>query len=924
MNFRHGFLTVAVVLAASSPGFTAEDLSPESRQNLRFVQGLRERGYHDLALEYLQMLRTNPDTSPDLKLTLDYQEGRGLLEEATVSSNTEKKIALLDAARTKLDQFAREHPQHPLTPDALTQLARLYVERGHTAILQSRDLTGAEAGAKLAAARSALNEARAAYDRALPALQSAFDAFPKFIPDGNPRREAKALAQTSLMNARLQKAVVDYEEAQSYTQESKERKDLLDRAGEAFEQVYKDYRTQLAGLSAHMLRGKCYEEKGEYGRAMGIYNELAAQPMNDAQYNEMRRTIGFYRIIVTNKRKEYALAVDEAARWLQENPRNLVSESGLGVQLELAKALIALLPDMKDADKEEALRKAGARLDEVVRYFSPYKAEALELRQKFRPKTTLTDRQILAMSYEEAMAQADSAMASHEWDRAIGLLKQAVRKADPAKDAPKANKARYFMAYCEYSANRYYDAAILAEHLARRYPKDELSAKATEIGLAAYTLAYMRYNRIDRESDLRRLRDLADYTASTWPDTDQGDGARVQIGEIEMGMGHYAESAAAYEAVRVGSPRRLDAQVKAGDAHWRSALKLREQGKTAEAETQEKTALALTKSALDARKAAGIPPTDPALIVNTNALAEIYRGTAKPKEALALLEPLAKSLEGQTLSSEVAPLYDGLLTVMLQAHIADGQTSKAIGDMKALEKAGGSKAKLTQLYLELSRSLQAEMEAQAARKDRVALERTRKAFKEFLQALAGSESGQTFDSLLFAGNAMLEMEMVPEALGVFEKMLKTYENDAQFKQNPNSATSLLLLKLKKAIALRKSGKFEDGLKLDDALITENPRQIEPLMEKGMLLEDWAKTRKVAERWNASYAYWTQRATQLERIRPRRPEYFECIYHVAVALAGLDRKPDAVRALKGAMTFTPNVGTPEIKAKYTSLLKQLGG
>ncbi len=639
MALRTGFLAAIVAVLAVSPSLRAadEEMSREAKQTLKYIQGLRERGYHDLALEYLESLRKATDTPADLKVVLDYHEGRGLLEEASITNDIEKKTRLLDSAASLLDKFTREQPKHPLAPEVLTQLARLYVERGHTATLQGNDLKDGEAKARYEAARAAFAQARALYDRALPLLLTAHDAFPKFIPDGNPKKEAKARL-TALVNARLQRIVVDHEDALTWPDGSKERNALLDTAGEGFEKVYKDHRSQLAGLTALMLQGKCYEEKGEFGRAMGIYNELVAQPMNDPQFNEMRRTIGFYRIIVDGKRQEHALALDEASRWLQENvnPRQQPTLNSLGVRLEFAKALISLLPETKESDREEATRKASAQLDEVVKYLSPYKAEALELRRKFRPKSELKDNQILAMSYDDAIGQGRSAVQSYEWDRAIKLLKHAVKRADPAKEPNKANEARYLLAFCYYSTGRYYDAAVIAEFLATRYPKFENAAKAAEIGWEAYRMAYVNYSQIDAQSDLDHMKALALYAAETWPDSEVGDSARMMIGAIEIGVGHNAEAAKAYEAVRATSPRRLDAQVKAGEAHWRMAGRFRDEGKTPEAQAEEQAAFHLTKTALDARKAAGGSMADAAVIINTNALAEIYRGTGKPKEAVAL------------------------------------------------------------------------------------------------------------------------------------------------------------------------------------------------------------------------------------------------------------------------------------------------
>ena len=115
----------------------------------------------------------------------------------------------------------------------------------------------------------------------------------------------------------------------------------------------------------------------------------------------------------------------------------------------------------------------------------------------------------------------------------------AIKKADPAKNADKANLARYNLAFCYYMNKEYYEAAVLAEHYARRYPQGGLGAKSTEIGMQSWADAYSNFAEIDRASDLKRLVDLATYTAETWPDNEQGDAARMNLGQIYLGMGQY-------------------------------------------------------------------------------------------------------------------------------------------------------------------------------------------------------------------------------------------------------------------------------------------------------------------------------------------------------------------------------------------------
>lgn len=932
-----GALALALVLAAPGlPAWTSnpaqarpaqaagDATAPEAQRELQFLRGLRERGYFDLALEATEAIQKDPKTSPDLKAVLDYEVGRGLLEEATRSADLEKRFALLEQARARLDGFTKANPKHPLAPEALVQLARLYVERGHTSALQADEAkTPADKEAKLVAARAAFAEARKAYEAAEGPIKAAYEAFPKFIPAGDPRREARDRAHTALMEDQLQRAIVDYEEAQTYPLGSDPRNALLDKALAAFKELHSRYRTQLAGLHARMLQGKSYEEKGDLGAAMGIYNELMEH--SDRNLRELQRQVGYYRIIVLGKRNEIALAADEAVRWLQANPNARISEIGLGVQLELARNLIAQLPSAgSDRERDEATRKAVERLAEVVRYYSPHKPEALALLQKVQPRAARKANTLANLSFDDAMSQADTALNTEDWSQAIALLNQAVRAGEKAREIDKVNRARYFLAYAHYRADDYYEAATLADHLVRHYPQGGLSPRAADIGMAALTMAYNTYIQVDRLSDLDRLIELARTTAETWPDTEQGDAARQTLGEAALGRGQYAEAAQWLEAVRPESSKKLDCQVKAGDAHWRLAQQLRDKGNTAEADAEAKVALERISDALKQREAANIPLSDPGRITNANALAEIQRASGRPAEAIALLEPIAQAFTASKPSEAVVPLYAATLSTLVRSQLAVGKPDQAIGSMKVLEAVSPSPAALTQLYFELGRSLKGELETLERKGDTAGVQRTQDAYRQFLQALAGSQAGQSFDSLQWAGESMLELGMPKEAQGVLQRVLDTYSKDSTFLQSEGAANRLLRTRLKLISAHRQAGDFDAASALLEPLLKENPSLLEPLIEKGLLLEARAKAQSTPAHWQASRDYWNKLGLRLRQARKRPNEYYEAWYHVAVALQSLGQKQEAAATLKGVITLNPSVGTPALKARYQDLLKQLGG
>ncbi len=927
-----GALALAAPLLALAPGRAgvvraqepAAATSPADDRELRFLRGLRDRGYFDLALEATEQLRKDPATPAALKPVLDYEVGRGLLEEATRSADLEKRFSLLEQARARLDGFTQAHPQHPLAPEALVQLARLYVERGHTSALQADEArTPADKEAKLNAARAAFAEARKAYERAEGPIKAAYEAFPRFIPAGDPRREARDRAHTALMEDQLQRAIVDYEEAQTFPSGSDARNALLDKALASFKDLHSRYRTQLAGLHARMLQGKSYEEKGDLGAAMGIYNELMEH--SDKNLRDLQRQVGYYRIIVQGKRNEIALAADEAVRWLQANPTQRVSEVGLGVQLELAKNLIAQLPDAaNDRERDEATRRAVERLTEVVRYYSPHKPEALALLQKVQPRAARKANTLASLSFDDAMSQADTALNTEDWAQAIALLNQAVRAAEKAREIDKVNRARYFLAYAHYRSDDYYEAAVVADHLARNYPQGGLSAKAAEIGMAALTMAYNTFTQVDRVSDLDRLVELARYTAETWPDAEQGDAARQTLGEVALGRGRYPEAATWLEAVRPDSSRHLDCQVKAGDAHWRRAQQLRDQGQTAEADAEAALALERVAGALKQREASNVPATDPGRVTNANALAEIHRNSGRPAEAVAVLEPIALGFTEDKPAESVIPLYAATLSILVRSHLAVGQPDRAIAAMKQLETVSPSPAALTQLYFELGRGLKSELDALEKQGDRAAAKRMQDAYRQFLQALVASQAGQSYESLEWAGESMLELGMPKEAQAVLQRVLDTSGKDPTFLKAEGASGRLLRTRLKLAAATREAGDFAAATALLEPIIKENPALLDPLMEKGLLLEGRARAEGTKANWEASRDYWKTLALRLRQARKRPNEYYEAWYHVAVAMQSLGNKAEAAATLKGVVTLNPSVGTPALKAKYAELLKKLGG
>ena len=80
--------------------------------------------------------------------------------------------------------------------------------------------------------------------------------------------------------------------------------------------------------------------------------------------------------------------------------------------------------------------------------------------------------------------------------------------------------------------------------------------------MASLADAYNTYVDYDRGADLNNLVEMAKYAAEAFPDHDEGDTARMILGQINHGMGKYTDAIAAYESVRPKSGKWVEARTK--------------------------------------------------------------------------------------------------------------------------------------------------------------------------------------------------------------------------------------------------------------------------------------------------------------------------------------------------------------------------
>jgi tetratricopeptide (TPR) repeat protein len=199
------------------------------------------------------------------------------------------------------------------------------------------------------------------------------------------------------------------------------------------------------------------------------------------------------------------------------------------------------------------------------------------------------------------------------------------------------------------------------------------------------------------------------------------------------------------------------------------------------------------------------------------------------------------------------------------------------------------------------------------------------AYRSFLTALCESKSGQTYESLQWAGESLLALDAGAEAEKVLQRVLDESISNPSFLSQAGGKERVLRTKIKLASALRAQGKvdkakFEKAASLVEEILSQYPRYIEPIIEKGMLLESEAEAGQGD--WSLAFRHWQDLAQKLSRMRPRPLSYYDAWYHAACALAEQDQKTKARQTLNGIMRLNPGVGSPEMAAKYEKLLQTL--
>jgi tetratricopeptide (TPR) repeat protein len=564
-------------------------------EEMRFVNELRARHYHDLALQYLERLSKDP--SPELKRELPLELAKTRLETAADEPDSGRRLAIYGQALAELQTFLKENPTHPRAGEVNLDIAQVAVLKGKTQLsrallqdsLEARVAEGLKARASLEGAGQELRRAAADLDARLAKLPQ---------PRTPAERAVRKRLEDERLRAELSVGLNLFDQAQTFLDEGKtdvllERAKKVQEAQKVLEKVAAGDPVSPLVWQARAWLGRCQHELGDPRKARAKYLEILEAGRVAAEGQRLAR---YFRLLVIKdnpdpeeKPRAAAMIIDRAEAWVLDYPSYLNTPEGYGVRYLLAEMLLAEAenPKAPPGKRQKCLADARRLVRAIERTENDFTDRARRLKigviQKqggfTRPVASLkgfedcyvrAQFEILQMGEDARRAKDEKELEKARKgrvDTVIRALERGLAQPDAQTPSPEVNNARAMLAFYCLGAGRYREAVRVGEEFARRDPRSSQAITAAVYALQAYVkMVAQREARFeDVREDRAGMLALAKYMEGRWPRELAGDLARHQIGLLLLREKNYPEAVRKLGAVTAAYPSYAFAQLQLAD-----------------------------------------------------------------------------------------------------------------------------------------------------------------------------------------------------------------------------------------------------------------------------------------------------------------------------------------------------------------------
>lgn len=537
-----------------------------------FVQGLREKGYTDLALQYLEGLSKKP--TPEQAKWLPLELAKTRLDLARDESDPSKRADLFAKARTEFETFINGNKGDPRVAEASLELARSVGYQAKAILAKGMSEESPETR------KVEMTKARTQFEEAAKSLLTAAKELDlQLAKYENPQTAQDRDAKRDLTQARLQAELemglnlLDQSQTFDDIAEAAKRGEIVKKGGELLAKLGAKDEAQPICWQARAWRGKCFQEIDDPTSALVAYDKIINETNNAAE--TAKRLAKYFRLQLIDKDPKYkgdplAQIVIEGEKWRETYRAYLNSPEGNGVRYHLAEAykdqaLRIPKPQQGQAKAQELYTKAEKLYEELEKSENEFTKKARERklnviiqRSGERAHGDITKLVTFQECYLRAQSEiafmADEAKKAKEgpvteqqkveekrqqhYQNMIVALHRALDLATDATPVNDRSDARYILGYAYLKSGDPYRAALVSEDLARSNSKSNRASTAAAYALQAYTQILADEESAGRDKflagDRDRLRKLAEFMEKTWPTDSATDFARHQLGMIAI------------------------------------------------------------------------------------------------------------------------------------------------------------------------------------------------------------------------------------------------------------------------------------------------------------------------------------------------------------------------------------------------------
>lgn len=967
-----------------------------------FLDGLRQRGMYETALLYLERSQTNPITPADFRTRIEFEQGRTLLEQARATADPDIRDRLLGEARAKLEQFLSGNPEEATAAAARGQLANILVYRATAEVGRAERMPqGSERNEVLAGARKLFDDARAVFDQTAEFYRQALTGLPQ-DPDPQEDRDLydrRRSYRGELVQAQLLSGTVLFEQAGTYGEGDPKRTELFTSAAERMGKLYENYRRWAPGLYARLYEGRCYQQLGDLEKAIGCFEDLVALPSDQPSLRELIAKATRYQAESMIAQEQPDEAIARSQRWLDDaTATELGHPEWAAVAFQLARAHEQKAESLAPGDPQRRthLNEARARARDAAKVAGEVRPAAQQMVarlsgqvQQSEPKTfdealaagrdaaDLMQSSTLAvrLARENNPEQVDELQQQIVTSRqaALQYLSLALRLASHETPPAELNQARYQLALINWESERYYDAAVLGDFLARRDSDGAYGRRAARVALASYQMLYDRTEPPQRQFAADGLIDMARWTAATWPKGPEADEARLMLVSFALQQDNLDEALEYVQQLPPG--QRAAAEAKIGLALWGKFLRgsrMEEPERPSQAELNALQVDARTRLQQAVASLGENAEVDSTLATAALSLAQVHLENAEFERAIAALEDENTGALPLVAANHPAASGDEFIEeahkAALRAYISVRpprleQAEKVMDALEARTQGSGDAAadeKLTRIYLALGKQLQQQIRQLKDEGRQEDVSRLSEAFEVFLARIGGRENGDNWSTRNWIAQMYYSLAAgMDDGQGPLDAQVKSYyeKSAATFQSllvappagDPPSEQSLLGVRFRLAECYRALRDYKQALDMFGRILDEKPTLLEVQI---------AAATTYGQRGEAENPGWYKyailggrkdRKTQTNRIwgwhklsqiahrsaanRPELDEIFyqarynvaDCQFHWGMKLAEQERTEQldaAKQSIRNMRQLFPELGGQAWYDKYEALLKRI--